>query len=118
MKLLTEILAICIAAYFILNWINNQNTQSPQKLQTPYIAIYGRDTCSRTNKMKQQLETANIPFHYYNIDNREIADYIHSEMHKVGIKGKYNLPVVDVNGYISTNPKFDLVRVRYQESLH
>jgi hypothetical protein len=81
----------------------------------PYVAVYGRDSCSVTQNMLKDLKSSNINYHYFEVDNKSVADKLHKRMSDVGISTrKYNLPVVDVNGQLSVRPKFVKVSNDYE----
>ena len=73
----------------------------------PYVAVYGRNSCGWTKKMLKDLKSSNINYHYFEVDDKSVADNLHKRMDDVGISTRrYNLPVIDVNGQISVRPKF------------
>jgi len=76
--------------------------------ETPYIAVYGRNTCGNTKRMLRDLDKAGVEYKYFIIDQRETADLIHERMRSADLSTRrYTLPVVDVYGSISTNPDSD-----------
>jgi len=80
-------------------------------LNESYVAVYGRDSCSFTKRMVKNLQQSQVNYRYFNVDDKIIADQLHSRMKQAGIPTKrYNLPVVDVNGDLSVRPKFSHVR--------
>jgi len=79
-------------------------------LGEPYVAVYGRNTCGFTSQMISNLRDRNINYQYFVIDERDVADTIHSKMETVGISTRrYLLPVVDVNGKLFVRPSFNEV---------
>ncbi len=83
-------------------------------LGEPYVAVYGRNTCGFTSQMISNLKDRNINYKYFDIDESDIADTLHSRMEKVGISTRrYFLPVVDVNGKLFVRPSFNEVIDEY-----
>ncbi|MCW8865527.1 MAG: glutaredoxin [Colwellia sp.] len=75
-----------------------------------YVAVYGRDSCGFTMRMVKKLQQSQVNYRYFNVDDKIIADQLHSRMEQAGIPTKrYKLPVVDVNGDLSVRPKFSQV---------
>ena len=84
----------------------------------PYVAVYGRNSCGFTKQMLSSLERAGVNFHYFIVDDRQVASNLHARMEASGISTRrYNLPVVDVNGYIDLRPDFQTVLAEYNEKL-
>ena len=76
-----------------------------------YVAVYGRDSCGYTKSMVKNLQQSQVSYRYFNVDDKVVADQLHSRMRQAGISTKrYNLPVVDVNGDLSVRPKFGQVQ--------
>jgi hypothetical protein len=75
-------------------------------VSSPYVHVYGRNSCSVTKKTLRRLRKLGIPHKFKNIDDRRIEDVLHQRMISAGINaGWYNLPVVDVSGHIKIRPK-------------
>ncbi len=84
----------------------------------PYVAVYGRDSCSITSKMISDLKASGVNYHYFIVDNQDIADGLHSRMTTAGISTRrYNLPVVDTNGVLEVRPQFQDVYAKYSAGL-
>jgi glutaredoxin len=84
----------------------------------PYVAVYGRNSCGWTQTMINCLRASNIKYHYFNVDDKTVADQLHKRMKQSGISTKrYNLPVVDVNGNIRIRPDISQVSIEYYEVL-
>jgi len=74
--------------------------------EEPYIVVYGRSSCGFTQRTIKDLEAAGIPFEYEIVDDKSIADLLHSRMQQSGIDTRrYNLPVIDVNNNLSVRPE-------------
>lgn len=72
----------------------------------PYVVVYGRDSCGYTSRMREFLREQGVPFEYRVVDESPVADHLHAQMRAAGISTRrYNLPVVDVAGYISVRPE-------------
>lgn len=71
-----------------------------------YVVVYGRDSCGFTQSTIKALRQAGIKFEYMNVDDKVVADALHSRMQSMGMDtGYYLLPVVDVNNSLSIRPK-------------
>lgn len=83
-----------------------------------YVIVYGRDTCGWTRQALEKLAQSDVNYKYYKVDDQKVADHLHSRMRDANIPtGRYNLPVVDVNGTISVRPDMDDVLVSYNEKI-
>lgn len=81
----------------------------------PYIAVYGRNSCSFTKKMLKELESEGVNYHYFIVDDDSVSSDLWPRMESSGISTRrYNLPVVDVNGNISVRPSFKEVLSEYR----
>lgn len=106
------ILAIFAFGAFQL-WTKWGNSVTPS-FDEPYIAVYGRNACGVTQRMLKDLSAANIQYHYYSVDDQQVADDLHARMESSGISTRrYNLPVVDVSGDISVRPASNRVIAEY-----
>lgn len=77
---------------------------------SPYVIVYGRDTCSITRSMRKDLESRGIEYNYRKIDDAAVADNLHRKMESLGISTRqYNLPVVEVNARILIRPDVSVV---------
>jgi len=112
------VIALLIFAGF-KGWERYQSNQSLDPLmEQPYVVVYGRDSCGFTQKTLDDLSSAGVNFRYFKIDEREVADSIHTRMEESRISTRrYNLPVVDVNGKISIRPSIDDVLAMYGQKL-
>jgi len=76
-----------------------------------YVAVYGRDSCGFTKRMVKNLQQSQVNYRYFNVDDKVVANQLHSRMEQAGISTKrYNLPVVDVNGDLSVRPQYSQVK--------
>lgn len=77
---------------------------------SPYVIVYGRDSCGITRKMKKNLQGKGVAYNYRNIDEVAVADDLHQKMASLGISTRqYNLPVVEVNSRILIRPDVAMV---------
>jgi glutaredoxin len=105
MKHAILIFALVYVGYFAYQKFDAYQHQHPEHGSEPYIAIYGRDRCGYTTKLRKYLEGAGIDYEYYSVDDRSSADHLHEKMNGAGISTRrYNLPVVDMSGEISIRP--------------
>jgi|SRR5690554_7225661 len=82
---------------------------------SPYVIVYGRDSCGWTNQMRKQLAQEGIRFGYQVVDDRSVADGLHQKMESVGLSTRrYNLPVVEVNGKVLIRPDLETVAGIYR----
>ncbi len=89
------------------SWEKYSNKPEPL-FDEPYVAVYGRNTCSITKRMLKGLEAAGIEYEYYIVDEREVAKDLHERMEGSGLSTtSYGLPVVDVNGDLTVRPDLD-----------
>lgn len=73
--------------------------------EQPYLVVYGRDGCGYTQSAIKELANAGIQFEYMSVDDRSVADSLHSRMRAMGMDTRsYLLPVVDLNNAISIRP--------------
>jgi len=92
------------------------NSELEPLYDTPYIVVYGRNSCRITQKIMTGLTVANIPFEYQIIDESAVADTLHRRMRKAGLSvRRYQLPVVDVNNNLFTRPTLKSVIDGYSE---
>jgi glutaredoxin len=84
--------------------------------ESPYVIVYGRNSCGWTSRMRTQLENAGIAFDYRIVDDRQVADDLHAKMESLGMDTRsYYLPVVEVSGRIFIRPDMDTVVNIYSE---
>jgi len=106
MKKILILFIIIGAGYQGLNLVSNSLSRPEPLYEEPYIVVYGRNTCGFTQQTISDLKNAGIPFVYQVVDEKFVANLLHSRMEKSGINTRrYNLPVVDVNNDISIRPK-------------
>jgi glutaredoxin len=115
-KNIVLVILLCFAAYKGWSYLHQEGVKP--LYSTPYIAIYGRDSCGWTNEMIKKLKSSNISYEYHVVDEKDVADLLHARMEQSGISTRrYNLPVVDVNGKLSVRPESEEVIAEYKASL-
>ena len=91
-------------------------TKADPLYDEPYIVVYGRNSCGFTQKTLKELKRSGIPFEYKIVDDKSVADLLHSRMRDSGIDTRrYNLPVVDVNNDFSIRPKSSSIIDAYRK---
>lgn len=75
--------------------------------------VYGRDTCGATSSLRANLDNADIPFTYKNVDEPAVSQEMWD---KVSQASWYNsgdtvgIPIVDVNGTVLQSPTLEEVQ--------
>lgn len=111
MKKLIVLVLIVLGGHQL--WQKYENRAQPD-YDTPYVTVYGRDSCGFTQRMLSDLRSKGINYHYFIVDDQKVAERLHQKMEKAGISTRrYNLPVVDVNGALSVRPDFEDVARAY-----
>lgn len=86
----------------------------PPLYREPYIVVYGRDRCSITTSFRNYLDSVDIPFEYKSVDNGVAEKELHSRMAEGELYfGRYDLPVVDLNGVLYIRPVYSLITQKY-----
>ena len=100
------ILLICLAFGGYQLWETFGNRVEPL-YDRSYVAVYGRGSCGYTQKMLADLSRKGVLYMYFDVDNPMVAGGLHKRMKLSGLStGRYNLPVVDVNGKMETRPQY------------
>ena len=103
MKNLVIVLLMGIAAY--KGYELYQAAKVQPLYDHPYVAVYGRDSCGFTQATLKDLKKAGISYHYFSVDDRQVAEVLHQRMQGQGLDtSHYLLPVVDLNNSISVRP--------------
>lgn len=117
MKKILVLSFILIASYQGWNNFSYLLTRPDPLYNEPYVVVYGRNSCGYTQQTIKDLKKAGIPFEYENVDDRTVADLLHSRMKNSGIDTRrYNLPVVDVSNNITIRPQTDSIIDSYDKS--
>ena len=101
------ILSIFIGAgYQGWNTVSRSFANSEPLHEEPYVVVYGRNSCGFTQRTIDDLKAAGIPFEYQIVDDKSVANLLHSRMQQSGIDTRrYNLPVIDVSNHLSVRPE-------------
>ena len=119
MKNIIIIMLVIIGGYQGWNKFSYLLTKPEPLHQQPYVTVYGRNSCGFTQKALRDLKKAGIPFEYYLVDDKSVADSLHSRMEKSGLSTRrYNLPVIDVNNNLSIRPKSSVIITKYNGALN
>lgn len=115
-KTVKQLLLVALFGFAAVKvWNHYQTTSVAPLYATPYVAVYGRDSCSITQRMLKDLRTQNIRYEYHRVDDTAVANTLHERMNSAGISTRrYNLPVVDVSGHIEVRPPAEQVVARLQ----
>ena len=70
------------------------------------VVVYGRDSCSYTQKTLASLHSSNVPVTYVNIDYADAYDAFHKRFDDTNLAGDqgYALPVVELAGRATMRP--------------
>ena len=111
MKYLLALVLVLGAYQFYTTSYKSRSLAGSEALKSePYVAVYGRNTCSVTNQTKAFLTERHIEFIYFNIDDKAVAAGLHQRMEHQGISTRhYNLPVVDFSGKLMVRPSQDAI---------
>ncbi len=81
---------------------------------TPYVTVYGRDSCGWTGALREELRLRGVPFQFQIIDDSAVGAELYPRMQRQGLSVEFfNLPVVDVNGGLVIRPAWQEVVDRY-----
>lgn len=111
-----QLLFIALIGFAAVKGWNSYKSSSVEPLYAqPYIAVYGRDSCSITQRTLRDLRQKNIAYEYHSVDKQAVADSLHIRMERAGISTRrYNLPVVDVSGQIDVRPTTETIVSRFK----
>jgi glutaredoxin len=117
MKKLIVTIALLATGYKGWQQFSISANESEPLYAEPYVVVYGRNSCGFTQQTLKDLKRKGIPFKYESVDDKAVADVLHSRMESSGIDTRrYNLPVVDVSNSISVRPETKAIIETYQES--
>jgi len=116
-KILLVILAV-VAGYQIWGRYIHTPPKNGPLYELPYVVVYGRDSCGYTQKTLRELSNAEIPFEYKIVDDKVVANELHTRMEASDIDTRfYYLPVVDVNNRITIRPSTDGIIEAYESTI-
>jgi hypothetical protein len=112
------LVAVLVGWALYLGWQKLRPSAEAQPLQEgPYVVVYGRDACGRTQRMMRELEQLAVAYDYQQIDDPAVANPLHERMQQAGIStSRYMLPVVDVSGRLLVSPDAVDVATSYRLS--
>ncbi|WP_313347608.1 hypothetical protein [Stenotrophomonas sp.] len=87
-----------------------------QTVRGPAVDVYGRDGCGFTRRMLADLQAANVPVRYHDIDQPAVEAQFDARFRHEGLlrNGAYELPVVAVAGQSLARPASDSVIYRFK----
>lgn len=117
MKHLVVVVVIAFCGYKV--WERYNAPELMPLYDQPYVVVYGRESCGFTKQAIQALEQADMDYEFFSVDDRAVADELHSRMKISGLDASYYLlPVIDLNNSLSVRPKnAELVEQAKQLSL-
>ena len=102
----------CAVIIFLLteSSTNRFSSLNEANYTKPYIHVFGRNSCSYTTALLNNLDQANIPYQYFNFDKADVLDYVFRLRDSAGFKGDYtDIPVVDFNRKIIIRPNAEML---------
>jgi len=70
-----------------------------------YVVVYGRDGCSLTAALRNELDNTGVNYSFKDVDVKEINEDLYARMRGARLDvSNFGLPVVDVNGNIAIRP--------------
>ena len=117
MKKLVFLLIVVGMGYFgYQKFIASKATTLDALYELPYVVVYGRTTCSWTQKCLRELKEQNIDVIFENIDKQEVKMEIFRRIDAAGHKrNQIIIPIVDVNGNILIGYEPEKILQLYQQ---
>ena len=114
-KLIVIVLLVAAVIYF--KYGNDDIVPVRPLYAESYIIVYGREACGNTRRMWESLGDAGAEYYTGDIDDPDTDRDIMARMREAGYDTTKNikLPIVDVNGWIMTNPDPQEVIGKYVE---
>lgn len=96
-------------------WVQTAPASAPAAPDGAVVEVYGRDGCAITLRLLVDLQAANVPVRYHDIDAAHEQAGFHARFENAGLlrNGSYALPVVAVAGYSYARPSSSSVVYRY-----
>lgn len=117
MKIILVLLVLVGAGYQGWNTFSSFFIKATPLYDEPYIVVYGRNSCGHTQKALKELKKAGVLFEYQIVDDKSVADLLHSRMERSGIDTRrYNLPVIDVSNNLTIRPTTQSILEAYDGS--
>ena len=99
------VLAALVSIGLFYGYQHYQDSQINPLHHSPYLVVYGRDSCGYTQQTKRKLKAAGVSFEFQSVDDQQIAKQLHARMDSSGIDTRrYLLSVVDLNNHLETRP--------------
>ncbi len=115
-KKITSIILIVGAIYMMWGKMRRPEARVEPLYSTPYVVVYGRDSCGWTAKYVREIHGAGLDHTYKSVDDRTVANELHPRMEEAGLRtSSYLLPVIDVNGVLLIRPDMTEVISIYRE---
>lgn len=119
MKKIIILLILAGAGYQAWDKFSPEFTREGPLYDKPYVVVYGRNSCGFTQRTMKELKKSGIPFEYKIVDDKSVAEELHSRMNNAGIDTRlYNLPVIDANNNFSIRPTTASILKDYNKPLH
>ena len=100
------IFLILLAGLAYKGWVYYKVSSVKPLHDGAYIVVYGRDSCGFTQNTIKELRNVNVKFEYQSIDDKSVANELHSRMESMNLDTSYYLlPVVDINNSIIIRPE-------------
>jgi arsenate reductase-like glutaredoxin family protein len=115
-KLLILFILVGIGVYAFNKSSNTKQQKLEALYDTPYIVVYGKQTCSWTQKCLTDLKRQGIDVIFEDIDKNEVKMEIFPRIDAAGHKrNQISIPIVDVNGHILIGYEPDKILELYQQ---
>ena len=99
------LLAALVSIGLFFGYQHYQDSQIDPLYRSPYLVVYGRDSCGCTQQTRRKLKAVSVSFEFQNVDDQQVVKQLHARMDSSGINTRrYLLPVVDLNNHFETRP--------------
>ena len=99
------LLAALVSIGLFFGYQHYQDSQIDPLYRSPYLMVYGRDSCGFTQQMMSKLKAAGVSFEVQSVDDQQVVKQLHARMDSSGIDTRrYLLSVVDLNNHLETRP--------------
>ena len=100
-KLLFFILIAAACFYGYQHFSGNRSKTLEPLYDLPYIVVYGKTTCSWTQKCLRELKAEGIEVIFENIDQPDAQQEIFARIDAAGLdRNHISIPIIDVNANI------------------
>jgi hypothetical protein len=111
---------MCILAAVTLTDSDSRQVKELGEMRknSPYIHVFGRDSCAYTQRLLARLDEANVAYQYFSIDTNLVNEYLGELLAKAGHTNNYfDIPVVDVNRDVKIRPNADELVRKFRQRL-